>query len=142
MSTGVFVLRKVGGSVLRATDAFRAITPPPPTNTIAPIVTGSAHAGQTLASTTGVWTTTGLALYMYQWQRDNVGNGVYSDIGLATSTSYLLTVLDIGTHVRCVVTSTDGGGVRSANSNSSGLVAGGTVLQLNPYPTSLYPGNY
>ena len=53
-----------------ATGTFTlAWTPLPPTNTVRPLVTGSAHDGATLSASPGEWTTDGAVSYGYQWQR-------------------------------------------------------------------------
>jgi len=93
-----------------------------PVNTVAPAVSGTAQVGQTLSTTNGTWSGSPTS-YGYQWQRDNSGGGVYSNIGGATSSSYTLVSADLGCNVRCVVTATNAAGSTSANSNAVGPVA-------------------
>lgn len=94
-----------------------------PTNTVAPVVSGTTVQGNTLSATNGTWADAGGSTFTYQWQRDNSGGGVYGNIASATSSTYLLTATDVGCNVRCVVTDTDSTTLSgSANSNSVGLI--------------------
>ncbi len=81
-----------------------------PSNTVAPEVTGNTGLGDTLVTTTGTWSGSGIT-YTYQWQRDTV------DIGGATSATYTIGAADDNASVRCGVTATNGGGAVAANSN-------------------------
>jgi len=87
-----------------------------PTNTVAPVVSGTAQFGQILSSTTGTWTAVPAATYAYQWQRGG------SNIGSATSSTYTLVQADVGSTIRCVVTATNALGSTPANSNSTASV--------------------
>lgn len=89
-----------------------------PTNTVAPVASGSTTVGSVVSSTTGTWADAGSPTFTYQWQRDVLGNGVYTNIAAATSSTYTLVILDDGNDVRCVVTDTDVVGATAANSNS------------------------
>ena len=88
-----------------------------PSNTVAPVASGTGVVGQTLSSTTGTWTGDATITYGYQWQRGG------SNISGATSSSYTLVTADGGTNVRCVVTGTNGTGSASANSNAIAIEA-------------------
>lgn len=90
-----------------------------PINTVAPVVSGTATVGQTLSTTNGTWTGAPAPTFTYQWQRTG------SNIGGATSSTYVLVAADAGNTIRCVVTATNSvapSGV-SANSNSTASVA-------------------
>lgn len=89
-----------------------------PVNTVAPVASGATTVGSVVSSTTGTWSDAGSPTFTYQWQRDVLGNGVYSNIATATASSYTLVILDDACNVRCVVTDTDVVGATSANSNS------------------------
>lgn len=91
-----------------------------PTNTSAPVASGAAAVGSTVSTTDGLWSSADS--FTYQWQRDVAGNSVFSNIGSATSSSYLLAGADLTCQVRCVVTATSSGGGTSANSNVLGPV--------------------
>lgn len=103
-----------------------------PINTVAPVVSGTATVGQTLSTTNGTWTAApAITGYTYQWQR-----GV-SDIGGATSSTYVLVSADAGNTVRCVVTATNAVGATSANSNSTA-----TVVAVTGQAAYTSPGTY
>lgn len=91
--------------------------PTGPTNTVAPVVSGTATVGQTTSSTTGTWSGEGTITYAYQWLKDGVA------ISGATSSTYTLTAGEEGGLVSCRVTATDDNGSTSATSNSVGPVA-------------------
>lgn len=106
-----------------------------PTNTTAPVVTGTTTVGQILTSTSGGWTDNGAPAFTYQWQRDTAGNLSFSNIGSATAATYTLVSGDAGNKVRCVVTDTDANGATAANSNAVGLVvtAGSTFVPIQSF---------
>jgi hypothetical protein len=95
----------------------------PPVNTVAPVVSGTTTVGETLSCTTGTWTGDATITYGYQWQEDVAGNGSFSNISGATSSTYLLDEDQEGDDVRCVVTGTNGAGSDDANSNEVGPIA-------------------
>lgn len=97
-----------------------------PTNTVAPVISGTAERGETLTSTTGTWTGTGTITYAYQWKR----NG--ADISGATSSTYVLVSADDNANMTCNVTATDDTGSRSKLSNSLGPVLGSPYLLTSP----------
>jgi hypothetical protein len=88
-----------------------------PANTVAPVVSGTATVGQTLSCTTGTWSGLPSPTFTYQWQRAG------SNIGSATSSTYVLVAADAGNAIRCVVTGTNTVGSTSANSNATAAVA-------------------
>jgi hypothetical protein len=88
-----------------------------PANTVAPVVSGTATVGQTLSTTNGTWSGIPTPTFTYQWQRAG------SNIGSATSSTYLLVAADVGSAIRCVVTATNVAGSSSANSNATAAVA-------------------
>jgi Fibronectin type III domain len=90
----------------------------PPSNTVAPAVTGTATFGQTLSTTNGTWTAAPpITGYAYQWQRAG------SNISGATSSTYVLVSADVGNTIRCVVTATNAISSVASNSNSTASVA-------------------
>jgi hypothetical protein len=95
----------------------------PPSNSVAPAVTGSATVGEVLSCSTGTWSGDATISFGYQWQADTAGNGTFSNISGATSSTYTLQAAEEGDKVRCVVTGTNGSGSASANSNQAGPVA-------------------
>ena len=74
-------------------------TPETVTSVLPPQVTGTAHVGSRLTSTTGSWSTTGLQ-HTYQWLRDG------TPIAGATAASYRVAVADVRTRLSVRVTAT------------------------------------
>ena len=71
----------------------------PPSNSVAPAISGTARDEQTLSSSTGTWSGLGNS-YSRQWLRcDAAGNGCAS-IPAATQTGYVLTPADVGKTIR------------------------------------------
>jgi hypothetical protein len=97
----------------------------PPTNTVAPVASGTAQDGQSVSTTNGTWIGTPAITYTYQWQHAAAAGGPYSNIAGATASSF---VIPYGTYtgefLRAVVTGTNAYGASSANSNTLGAIAG------------------
>lgn len=99
-----------------------------PSNSVLPVVSGTAEIGETLSTTTGAWT--GSPTYAYQWFRANPtfssealvtsgGDIVYTgeaDISGATSSTYALVAADNNKVIGCRVTATNGAGNDDAES--------------------------
>ena len=79
----------------------------PPTNSVAPLVSGSVLRGGTLTTTQGTWT--GLAnSYAYQWEYCSAtGAPPYQPIAGATSNSYVVAFADEGHYICAQVTATN-----------------------------------
>ena len=88
----------------------------PPSNTVAPVISGTAVVGQTLSSTTGTWIGTPIPTYTYQWYRGA------NPISGATSSTYTLVQADATFSVTCVVTATNPAGIASATSNALTII--------------------
>jgi hypothetical protein len=88
---------------------------PPPVNSAAPIVSGSAQVGGILSCTTGTWSGV-VSSYTYQWKINNVA------IAGATSNNYVVQPLDAGSNIKCTVTAGNAGGDTSADSNTVGPI--------------------
>lgn len=84
----------------------------PPTNTVAPTITGTGAVGnQLINGSPGTWTPAG-ATYTRQWLRNGVA------ISGATANNYTLVAADSGTNCSCQVTATNPAGSTSAVSNA------------------------
>lgn len=97
-----------------------------PVNSVAPVVSGTAAVASTLSCTTGTWSNSPSS-YAYQWLRDG------SNIGSATSSTYLLDEDDLDADISCRVTASNASGAGTpAVSNEVGPIAeeGATA----PYP--------
>jgi hypothetical protein len=84
----------------------------PPSNTVAPVISGSSVIGSVLTTTDGTWAGTLPITYTYQWKR----NG--SDIVGETNATYTLVAADYNQAITCAVTATNAFGAASATSNS------------------------
>ncbi|MGO9788742.1 MAG: hypothetical protein ACLP8S_04185 [Solirubrobacteraceae bacterium] len=100
-----------------------------PSNTSPPIISGTTTVGQNLTSSTGAWSGTAPISYSYQWQ---LCTGSCSDIGGATSSSYLVIAADVGAKLEVVVTATNTAGSAQATSSEVGPIAasGPTTAQI------------
>ncbi|HPS70411.1 MAG TPA: tandem-95 repeat protein, partial [Candidatus Cryosericum sp.] len=85
-----------------------------PVNTALPVISGTAHPGQTLSVTTGTWDDSidaplqGVLSYSYYWQRSSNGGTTWSNInGVTTTGTYAVTVTDLGCLLRCAVNCKD-----------------------------------
>jgi hypothetical protein len=86
-----------------AVTYFTGAAPSGPTNLTLPVITGSTVVGQTLTCSTGTWSG-GPTSYTYQWKRDNQGGGIYTNIGGAQASVYVLTNPDSDCNIACAVT--------------------------------------
>ncbi|WP_166380446.1 sialidase family protein [Catellatospora methionotrophica] len=91
-----------------------------PVNTTAPAVSGTAQQGQTLTTSTGVWTNG--PTYTYQWQRCDSAGASCANISGATASSYVLAGVDVGGRLRSRVTATNGAGANTASSAVTAVV--------------------
>ncbi|MGO9900193.1 MAG: C1 family peptidase [Solirubrobacteraceae bacterium] len=85
-----------------------------PSNTAAPVVTGTQREGSTLSASAGTWSPAASS-YAYQWQRSANGGSTWASISGATGTTYVLESPDVGALVRVQVTAT--------NSNGQGIAS-------------------
>ena len=83
----------------------------PPSNSVAPVISGSTSLGSTLTSTTGTWSGTAPITYSYQWKRGA------TNIGTDSST-YVTVIGDSLANITCVVTATNSAGSANATSNT------------------------
>jgi hypothetical protein len=95
---------------------------PPPANTSLPAISGSAVNGQLLSASTGVWTGSPTS-YAYEWRSCDTTGAACTPILGATSTTYTLTVADLGSTIRVAVTATNPGGSTTAVSTQTATVA-------------------
>ncbi len=100
------------GAVSAASNPTARVVSSPPLNSVKPAITGTVQRASTLTASQGTWSGIGND-YGYQWQRDGV------NVAGATGTSYELTVADVGTKVRVVVTATNADGFVAAASNAT-----------------------
>jgi hypothetical protein len=103
-----------------------------------PVASGIAKTGQTVATTTGVWTPAG-ATFDYQWQSDH-GTG-FQDIAGATAGTYVLSDAEATARVRARVTATNEDGSAVAYSTALGPVLATPVNTQLPETTGVLTDN-
>jgi hypothetical protein len=113
---------------LLATDVRAAV----PSNTVLPVVTGTARDNQTLTSTAGSWSTTTAATYTRAWSRCDALGASCLPIPGAAATSYRLTPADVGATIRVRVTATNADGPASADSAQTAQVVPAPVAASAP----------
>jgi hypothetical protein len=116
----------VGAETYLIAIAPAAGTPAAPVCTVDPVASGEPVGGQVVSVTNGSWTGDTTPVLTYQWRRGPVGSaaaypgGSSTAISGATSSSYTMTVDDVGGVVFCVVTGTNAAGSDSEASNELG----------------------
>ena len=102
-----------GGSGGSGIVIVRYATPVAPTNSVAPVISGTTLTGSTLSTTNGTWTGSPSS-YTYQWKRATSAIGSYSNISSATNSTYVLTDADIDKYIKVSVIATNSIGASSA----------------------------
>jgi len=99
------------------TNSTSTVTSPytAPTNTVAPSITGTLNAGQTLTCSTGTWTGTSPITYQYQWQWSHVSLNITG----ANTNTYVVSSQDVGRTLCCLVTATN---IANSTTISSNIV--------------------
>jgi lysozyme len=92
-----------------------------PANTSAPVIVGTAQAGQMLTSSVGTWTGAPKK-FAYRWRSCNASGTSCVAIKHATQSHYTLTPDDIGATLSLVVTATGAGGSTSVTTVPTGIV--------------------
>ena len=103
----------------------------PPSNTVAPQISGTARQGQSLSVSLGSWSAV-VNSYSFQWQRSADGGASWSDIAGASTANYVPLSADIGDAVRAKVTASNQGGSGSANAAAVGPVLSGAPVNTVP----------
>jgi hypothetical protein len=98
----------------------------PPLNTVRPRILGTARSGETLDARKGRWL--GANSLAYRWQRCDPGGRSCTTIFGATSQTYRLRRLDIGSTVRLKVRARNRRGTTAAFSKVSEVVERGAVV--------------
>lgn len=109
------------GNASATTSATSNVTEPP-SNTVAPSISGTAQVGSTLTASAGTWNGYPAPTPTYQWNANGVA------IGGATASTYTPVSGDIGKTITVTVTETNSSGSASATSAAtSAVIAGGTI---------------
>jgi hypothetical protein len=104
------------GTGFSTSAAVGPALPLAPTNSVAPVASGTAVQGNVLSVTNGTWANSPTS-YTYQWKRDG------TSIGSATGNTYTLVAGDVGANITCDVTGSNAGGSATATSNTIGPIA-------------------
>ncbi len=113
-------------SVATATVEAPPVSPAPPSNTVAPGVSGTAQVGQTLTASNGSWSGSTPMTFGYQWQDCNTSGEACSNIAGATSAAHAVAESDIARTLRVLVTATNGAGSTTSSSIATATVAAGS----------------
>jgi large repetitive protein len=119
----VVTATNAGGSTPVASAMTGPVLPPVPSNSRAPVISGTAQQGDTLSVTdNGTWSNAPSG-YTYAWEDCSNSSGTScSTIAGATSNLYTLQASDVGMYVNLIVTASNAGGSTPAASETLGLV--------------------
>ena len=142
IKVSVIATNGAGSSSAAASTATVAVVDIAPTNTVLPVITGTARTGETLTSFKGTWTSAPSAstTYTYQWKHATTSTGVYSDITSATNNTYVLADTDIDKFFKVSVTATNSIGASSAVLSAATSVVVEVVVVVGT-GTPLAPSN-
>lgn len=93
---------------IKVTGAVTIVAAAIPVNLTVPAISGVADVGTTLTAFPGTWT--GAFTFAYQWQEDNAGGGVWTNISGATAASYAPVAGQVGDRIRVGVVATNSAG--------------------------------
>jgi hypothetical protein len=113
----------LGGSTPVTTASVGPVLLPAPTNTQRPAISKS---GGTLSVSTGIWSNAPTG-FTYAWESCNASGANCNPIPGATSSSYALSAVDIGSTIACVVTANGEGGSGSASTPGTAIVAASDI---------------
>jgi hypothetical protein len=136
-------------SAATAVVASASVQPPPPpppppapaptdtspSTTSPPTISGTPQQGQTLSASTGSWSGTTPLSYAYQWQRCNSSGASCVPVAGATSNSFLLGSVDVGSTMRVSLTASNSAGSATASSAATDVVAALTNLPVSNLTT-------
>jgi len=124
------------GAVFGTAQTGNAAATDKPSNTTPPTISGTPQTGSQLTASNGTWAGTTPITYTYKWSRCDTNGGSCSDISGATSQTYNLQQVDVGTTLRVNVTATNSDG--SANVTSVPTAA--ITAPATPAPTGCPSG--
>ena len=123
LASTLVVLAAVAGLAEVADSAPQAA----PSNQSPPAVSGTPEEGKTLTTSDGTWTGTAPITFAYSWRRCDEDRGSCSQIGGATSKTYVLKKVDVGNTIRSRVTARNADGSTAATSVPSALIRTATA---------------
>jgi hypothetical protein len=117
------------GTVVAASTATPVVQSLVPVNTVRPVISGTAQAGQTLTTTTGTWVSSSPMSYTYRWR---LCSPTCAFIAGATSQSYVVSSADVGNTIDVIVSGTNTGGGTDANADPTGIVQAAPPTPVTP----------
>ena len=96
----------------------------PPSNTVLPVISGTAAVGKTLTCYAATWKGAPTPSFTYQWLSDGVA------IADATAQTYTVRSADAGHSLACEVTATNSAGTATATSASLNVAAPAVALKV------------
>ena len=112
------------GNTYATPGASTRIANEPPQNVTPPSISGTPQRGQTLSAAAGSWSGSAPLTYAYQWQRCNGGGEGCADVSGATGAKYRITLADLGSTLRVIVTASNPLGSAQATSTATAAVEG------------------
>ena len=119
------------GAAVATSNPTEVIQSDRPTNVTEPTISGTAAVSSRLTANRGTWIGEPPITYSFQWLRCGTAGDNCSEISGATDNQYLVVDNDSARTLRVRVTARNDVGSRSALSNQTGVVGGGT----SPPPT-------
>ena len=108
----------------------------PPRNTVAPTISGTQRAGETLRANPGTWTGDQPITFSYQWVRCSAQLSNCRNISGATRREYRLTSTDVGRRLVVNVQARNSDGARSAQA-STGVIGPRATRPANTAPPTI-----
>ena len=118
LASMLVVLAAVAGRAEIADSAPQAA----PSNQSPPSVSGTPEEGKTLTTSNGNWAGTTPITFTYSWRRCDDNGGSCSQIGGATSNTYVLKKVDVGNTIRSRVTARNNDGSTASTSVPTAVV--------------------
>lgn len=106
-----------------------------PSNTSAPVISGTVEQGQSLQSSSGSWAGSTPMTFTYQWQRCDTHGHNCIFISGATGATYKLAADDVGHTIRSYVTAHNSAGTGTGQSNHTDVVTGASAPANTSPPT-------
>jgi hypothetical protein len=116
--------KNVAGSATAESPATAEVSGVPPTNVIAPLITGLTVTGQTVSVTEGTWTGTEPIAYSYRWLLCNAAGASCADISGATKSTFTIPDGDAGHTLKVFVLAKNSGGSAEVLSGASTEILG------------------